>query len=75
MRVVDLITTSIKINLPRNLVQLSFVHKYYLLSLGSHDVELIHLWFQGLILDPQILFSTRIAHFDQAVLHLSKGRE
>lgn len=42
----------------------------YLLSLGCHDVQLVNLGLQGLILDPQILFRSCITHFHKAVLHL-----
>lgn len=45
---------------------------HYLLSLGSHDVQLVHLWFQGLILDPQVLLCSCITHFHQIVLNLSQ---
>lgn len=45
---------------------------YYLLSLGSHYVQLVYLWFQGLILDPKVLLCSCITHFHQIVLHLSQ---
>lgn len=36
----------------------------YLLSLGSHDVQLVHFWLQGFILDPKVLLCSCISHFD-----------
>lgn len=45
---------------------------HYLLSLGGHHVQLVHLWFQGLILDPKVLICSCISHFHKIFLHLSQ---
>lgn len=45
----------------------------YLLPLGCHQIEFVHLWLQGLVLDAQILLSYSITHFRQILLHLCIG--
>ncbi len=46
------------------------VAAFYLLSLGRHNIQFVHLRFQSFVLDTQILFSARVSHLHQALLNL-----
>lgn len=52
------------------LLLISTTVELYLLSLGSHDVQLVHFWLQGFILDPKVLLRSCISHFDKIIFHL-----